>query len=82
MEPEAQVIVTLHKNGQVSIQGPIDNKLAVYGLLESGKDAVRQYHATKVAGPAAPAPGIVVPDPALAKQLLKRSLQNGVPRDS
>jgi len=41
---EVQLIVTLNTvNGQVSVSGPIQNKILCYGLLEAAKDAVRDY---------------------------------------
>lgn len=36
--------------GQVNVNGPIDNGLLCYGLLEAAKDAIRQYAAQKASG--------------------------------
>jgi len=29
--------------GEVKVNGPVDNTLLCYGMLESGKDAIRQH---------------------------------------
>lgn len=38
-----QFVITYDQStGQVQIQGPVENKVLVYGLMELVKDAVRQ----------------------------------------
>ena len=41
MQPAAQLIITLSPDGQIQVNGPIDNKLLCYGMLDSAKDAIR-----------------------------------------
>ena len=35
--------IELDEQGQISISGPIHDKILCYGLLESAKDAVREH---------------------------------------
>ena len=39
----AQLAITLTAEGQVLVNGPIDNKLLALGLLECAKDAVLKH---------------------------------------
>jgi hypothetical protein len=39
-----QMIITLNDDGRINLQGPINNKIAAYGLLELAKDAIKEYH--------------------------------------
>lgn len=49
-------------NRQIGVSGPIEDKTACYGILESAKDAIREHHAKKQ--------GLVVASPAMADTLL------------
>jgi hypothetical protein len=41
---EVTLTITMNmQNGQVSVSGPIDNKLMAYGMLASAKDAIYDY---------------------------------------
>lgn len=51
-----QIVITLADNGAVQIQGPIQDKMACYGLLEVAKDLVRDYEAPVVQ----PANGLLI----------------------
>ena len=46
-----QMLITLLPNGQVEVQGPVQNRLLCYGLLESAKDAIRSYKPPLVVSP-------------------------------
>jgi hypothetical protein len=37
-----QILITLNGN-QVQVQGPIDNKVLCYGMLEMARDAIKDY---------------------------------------
>ena len=39
------IVVTMERDGSISVNGPLTNPILCYGLLESGKDAVRRYMA-------------------------------------
>ena len=39
---QAEIIVRLMANGQIQINGPLTNKMLIYGMLECAKDAVRE----------------------------------------
>lgn len=41
--PSIRLVVEMLPDGRVTVSGPIDNKLLCYGLLESAKDAIRDY---------------------------------------
>lgn len=41
----AQLVITLDDQGKLGLQGPINNKLLCYGLLELAKDAIVSHHA-------------------------------------
>jgi hypothetical protein len=49
MEPEAQVqlVIMMTADGRVGVQGPIDNKMLCYGLLEVAKEAIHDHHVEK-----------------------------------
>ena len=32
------------KDGKVRVEGPIDDKVAAYGMLEAARDAIKDYH--------------------------------------
>lgn len=40
---DARLIISLEPNGQVTVNGPIANKLLCYGLLEAAKDAIKEW---------------------------------------
>lgn len=40
---EQKITITLHKDGQITMDGPLGNKVLCYGLLEIAKDLVRNY---------------------------------------
>ena len=51
LEPKvvATLIITFSDDGSVRADGPLNNKLLSYGLLESAKDIVRDYHGQMLA---------------------------------
>ena len=40
---QPQLIITMLENGAINVTGPIGNKTLCYGMLESAKDAIRDY---------------------------------------
>ena len=42
-----QIVITLQDDGQLTITGPIQNRVMAYGLLELAKDAIRAHEAPK-----------------------------------
>lgn len=42
-----QITITVDDAGHTSINGPIDNKILTYGILEVAKEAVATYHRKK-----------------------------------
>lgn len=63
---DIQLVVTLHPNGQVSISGPLDNRIFCLGLLEMAKDVLAKFAAEKE-------PRIIRPD----LRVLARPLNGG-----
>ena len=41
---EAVITITLAANGQMAVNGAIDNKLVAFGMLELAKEAINEYH--------------------------------------
>lgn len=62
-----QVVLTITlnlQNGQVSVSGPIDNKMMSYGMLAAAKDAIYDYGKEK-------ANRVQIADPSVLPQLPK-----------
>jgi hypothetical protein len=38
-----QLVITINDKGEVSVSGPLENKLICYGLLEMAKDIIAAY---------------------------------------
>lgn len=64
-EPAADVTLKIElRNGQVSVVGPLANKVLCYGLLTAAQDAVRNYRAPEpLVKPAAVMPEVSFLDP-------------------
>ena len=47
MEAQARqdvvITITMRTNGMLEVSGPIDNKMLVYGMLETARDVVREH---------------------------------------
>lgn len=52
--------ITLTESGQVSVNGPLDQLMLCYGMLELAKDVVRAHQATKTKAVAVPSNGDVL----------------------
>jgi hypothetical protein len=52
----AQITVTMTDDGKVNVNGPMENKILAYGLLEVGKEVVRAFNdqQAKLVQPAPP----------------------------
>jgi len=48
---ETKITITINERGNVSVNGPLDNKLLCYGLLEIARDAVKDYKPKVVEAP-------------------------------
>ena len=48
-----QITITLHDDGQLTVSGPLQNKVMAYGILELAKDVIRAHQVK--------APDIIVP---------------------
>lgn len=58
MAAQAELIIRLTTEGKIEVQGPIENKLVAYGLLEATRDAIREFHDAKAKSPIIPANGV------------------------
>lgn len=52
----AKLEITLDDKGSINVQGPIDNKLLAYGLLEAAHDAIQDHNAARAAQAAGRSP--------------------------
>ena len=43
-----QILITLRDDGQLQVEGAIQNRAMAYGILELAKDAIRNQQAPKV----------------------------------
>lgn len=39
-----RLVIEIKENGTISVTGAINDKILAYGLLESARDAIKQYH--------------------------------------
>lgn len=53
--PRAQLVITLAADGTVGVNGPIQDKILCYGLLECARDAINGYAAKQARSPIVPA---------------------------
>lgn len=58
MSVKFEIRITLSDKGEVRIEGPIHDKVLCYGLLDIGKDIVRNFKADSVL-----VPKLLMPDP-------------------
>ena len=49
MADRAVLTITWTQDGQIQVNGPINDKILCYGLLEAAKDAIRDYVAKNTA---------------------------------
>lgn len=47
-QPTVQLIISVMPDGQIQVNGPVDNKMTCYALLECARDAI-QAHAAQMA---------------------------------
>lgn len=66
-EVKATLTIDLLADGSVRVNGPIQNRALCYGMLESGKDAVRTYNERQAGNE----PAIEVPLGDQVKELVK-----------
>ncbi len=43
-----RIVIDLQDDGKVTINGPLENKILCYGLLEWGKMLVKDYEPSKI----------------------------------
>lgn len=42
--PKAQLLITIEHDGKIGVEGPIDDPLLAYGMLECARDAIRDFN--------------------------------------
>jgi hypothetical protein len=42
--PKAELKIEINERGDVSVIGPVQNKLVAYGMLELARDAIKDLH--------------------------------------
>lgn len=55
MNQPVQLIITMHGDRRIEVSGPIQDKIACYGLLEAAKDAIKDFHDKQAASAIVPA---------------------------
>ena len=45
--PQTRLVIVMDQQGRFGVNGPIDNMMLCYGLLEMAKDAIRAHHEQK-----------------------------------
>ena len=48
--PRFTLTITVEENGSINVNGPINDKVLAYGMLEGAKDAIREYIDTQATG--------------------------------
>jgi hypothetical protein len=43
-----EIVITMDEAGRVSVNGPLENKILCFGLLEVAKEAIKDFEAPKV----------------------------------
>ena len=46
-----KLVIELDKMGRMKVEGPIQDKVFSYGLLEAAKDQIREWHKKKSESP-------------------------------
>lgn len=67
MANQAELKITLTQAGQIQIEGPIDNKMLCYGMMECARDAIKEFTDQKAKSPIVPANGVLPDHPALRR---------------
>jgi hypothetical protein len=49
--PAVQITIVMESNGQINVNGPLNDKVLCYGLLEVAKDIVRTFKPQQVVIP-------------------------------
>jgi len=57
----AKIEIVMTDNGQIAVNGSIENKLLAYGLLEAAREAVSEFHKNQDKKIVAPPLGLVIP---------------------
>lgn len=56
-----RVTITMLENGTINFNGPMDNKILCYGLLQAAMDIVRDYKPGEESQIALPPAGLLLP---------------------
>ena len=57
-----RLTISVDANGGMKVEGPLENKVVCYGLLEAAKDVVREYK-PRMVQPASAVPGTALAHP-------------------
>ena len=58
-----QLVITLEDNGQLNVNGPLDNLLMCYGMLQLAHDSIKDYAVLKQQRVRLATPGSMPPLP-------------------
>ena len=57
---QARFVITIHENGAMSVEGPIDDKVYTLAVLENAKDAVRNHRSPSMVDIVVPSKDVVI----------------------
>jgi hypothetical protein len=52
-KPRAQMLITLMSDGQLAVQGPIQDKILCYGMMETARDIIAAHKPSAIVSPIA-----------------------------
>ena len=55
------ITITMSPDGKINVNGPLENKIVFFGLLEIAKETCTKYNDAAASGIVAPPPGLVIP---------------------
>lgn len=60
-EVVAQIVIAMDNRGQINVNGPLENKLLMLGLLECAKETVIEFSKKAQQNIVQPPPGFTLP---------------------
>jgi hypothetical protein len=48
---KVQLLIEMNEQGQITINGPVNQKMLCYGMLEFARDAIKEFNDKAVQGP-------------------------------
>lgn len=58
----AQILITIHDDGSLKVEGPIEDQAWCLAVLDAARDAVKGYHRPKASGLIVPEHDLSLPE--------------------